>query len=66
MTVYTKGAPEKIKMICRDETIPDNFMTVLSSHTASGYRVIALASKQLPRKLKWKDAQKIKREFVSN
>lgn len=65
MTIYTKGAPEKIKLICKPDTIPDDFSTVLANYTTAGYRVIAFASKQLPRKFKWKDAQKVKREFVS-
>ncbi|KAJ2232243.1 hypothetical protein IWW45_005106 [Coemansia sp. RSA 485] len=44
---YVKGAPESIKDICRPETIPANFQSVLDGYTKSGRRVIALAGKQL-------------------
>ncbi|GLV35836.1 anne boleyn [Carabus blaptoides fortunei] len=64
MTVFTKGAPEKVYAMCTADSVPKEFATVLSTYTTSGYRVIALAYKHLPRKLKWKDAQKIKRDVV--
>lgn len=64
MKVFTKGAPEKIRSICKNESVPENFMEVLTSYTTSGYRAIAIATKELDRRLKWKDAQKIKRNVV--
>lgn len=65
MTVYTKGAPEKLQIMCRPESLPRDFVEVLSNYTMSGYRVIAIAFKNLPRKLMWKDALKMKRDAVS-
>lgn len=45
--VFVKGSPEKISDLCRPETLPNNFVEVMSSYTREGYRVIALASKEL-------------------
>ncbi|KAJ1645492.1 hypothetical protein LPJ64_002927 [Coemansia asiatica] len=46
---YVKGAPEAIKYICRPETVPANYDSVLDNFTQTGRRVIALAGKQLSR-----------------
>lgn len=64
MIVFTKGAPEKLKGLCQSETLPHDFQHRLSEITAQGFRVIALAYKQLQPKFKWKNAQKVKREAV--
>ncbi|XP_065172830.1 polyamine-transporting ATPase 13A3-like, partial [Atheta coriaria] len=64
MKIFSKGAPEKIESMCLSETIPQDFNTKLAEFTAQGFRVIALAYKDLPAKFKWKDAQKVKREQV--
>ncbi|XP_050298964.1 polyamine-transporting ATPase 13A3-like isoform X2 [Anthonomus grandis grandis] len=61
---FTKGAPEKIFNLCVPSTLPSDFQTKLSYYTAKGYRVIALAYKELHRKFKWKDAQKVQREMI--
>ncbi|XP_050298965.1 polyamine-transporting ATPase 13A3-like isoform X3 [Anthonomus grandis grandis] len=61
---FTKGAPEKIFNLCVPSTLPSDFQTKLSYYTAKGYRVIALAYKELHRKFKWKDAQKVQREMA--
>ena len=42
-----KGAPEKIKEICRKESIPENFRSKLDEYAQKGIRVIALAYKSL-------------------
>ena len=42
-----KGAPEKIKEICRKESIPENFNYKLDEYTKKGIRVIAFAYKSL-------------------
>jgi cation-transporting ATPase 13A3/4/5 len=44
---FVKGSPEKIKELCRPETLPERFEEVLSQYTSKGYRVIALATKEL-------------------
>ncbi|XP_072383561.1 polyamine-transporting ATPase 13A3-like isoform X2 [Diabrotica undecimpunctata] len=64
MVAFTKGAPEKLLNMCREETIPDNFLSKLAEYTAQGYRVIALGYKDLPENFKWKEAQKVKRDKI--
>ncbi|XP_030843077.1 probable cation-transporting ATPase 13A3 isoform X2 [Strongylocentrotus purpuratus] len=66
MCVYTKGAPEKIASLCLPDTIPNNFEDTLSSYTADGLRVIALAWKPLDTSLQWHKAQKIQRDAVES
>lgn len=45
--LYCKGSPEMISSLCLPETIPDNFSSVLTEYTQHGYRVIALAHRQI-------------------
>lgn len=45
--VFTKGSPEKIFELCLPESLPENFNEMMSSYTKDGYRVIALATKEL-------------------
>jgi soluble P-type ATPase len=47
-TVYCKGSPEKIGRLCRPESLPDDFHTVLSAYAGHGYRLLALATKRIP------------------
>lgn len=47
--------------ICNPETLPENFSSVLNEYTSNGFRVIGLAHKKLDRKMKWVDAQRVKR-----
>ena len=49
--VYCKGSPEKLKLISRPESIPENFQETLDSYTENGYRVIALAMRPLETKV---------------
>lgn len=65
MTLFTKGAPEKVASLCLSNTLPHDFNTHLADYASKGYRVIALAYKELPKKFNWKEAQKSKRELVS-
>ena len=60
--VFCKGSPEKIKKLCRPETIPSYFNKTLNNYTSEGYRVLALACRNL--KNDFKQCQKIKREQV--
>uniref|UniRef100_A0A2C9K9B0 Cation-transporting P-type ATPase N-terminal domain-containing protein n=1 Tax=Biomphalaria glabrata TaxID=6526 RepID=A0A2C9K9B0_BIOGL len=65
--LYVKGSPEMITSLSKPETIPQNFHQVLQSYTQHGYRVIALASKQLSSKLNYVKIQRINRqELVQN
>ncbi|XP_044255627.1 polyamine-transporting ATPase 13A3-like isoform X1 [Tribolium madens] len=64
MIVFTKGAPEKVSGMCNPDSLPENFSTQLSQLAVQGYRVIALAWKQMPIKFKWKEAQRVKRDVV--
>lgn len=55
-----KGAPETIEKLCSRESVPISFKNVLDGYSQKGYRVIALASKELTiKKLK---VQRCKRD----
>ena len=45
---FVKGSPEKIFELCKRDSVPKNFEQVLKEYTQEGYRVIALAYKDLP------------------
>jgi len=62
--IYTKGAPEMITSLCVPDTVPDDFHDILMEYTKHGYRVLALAHKSLPEKLKYPKLQRIQREQV--
>ncbi|EGS20971.1 cation-transporting ATPase-like protein [Thermochaetoides thermophila DSM 1495] len=44
-----KGSPECMPEICRPETLPSDFDELLSYYTHAGYRVIACATKRIPK-----------------
>ncbi|KAI9837580.1 MAG: hypothetical protein M1819_007231 [Sarea resinae] len=58
--VYVKGAPECMKEICRPDSFPSDYEDLLSYYTHRGFRVIACATKHIP-KLNWIKAQKMQR-----
>ena len=60
--VFVKGAPEKIKELCKSESLPGNFDDVLNSFTLKGNRVLALACKMV--KMDYMQTQKIQREKI--
>ena len=60
--LHVKGAPEKLREICSPESIPENFHEVLQKYTKRGYRVLALATKEL--NLTLRKIHKVKRESV--
>ena len=60
--VFCKGSPEKIKELCKSETIPENFNSVLASYTTQGLRVLACCCKFL--KMDLTQAQKVTQENV--
>ncbi|XP_030071542.1 probable cation-transporting ATPase 13A4 [Microcaecilia unicolor] len=47
VVVFMKGAPEKVVSFCKPETVPNNFAKELEHYTLQGFRVIALAFKNL-------------------
>ncbi|MCJ1247270.1 hypothetical protein MMC30_004484 [Trapelia coarctata] len=59
--IYVKGAPECMKDICLPESFPVDYKELLSYYTHRGFRVIACATKHIP-KLSWVKVQKMKRE----
>lgn len=63
--IFVKGAPEAMKEICRLESFPNDYDDLLSNYTHKGYRVIACATKHLP-KLSWVKAQKMTRSEVES
>ena len=60
--VFCKGSPEKIKELCNQSTIPDNFDNILNNYTTKGYRVLGMAGKSLI--MNFKQSQTIIREVV--
>ncbi|XP_063927285.1 polyamine-transporting ATPase 13A3-like isoform X2 [Zophobas morio] len=59
---YAKGSPEMILNFVRDESVPSDFHDVLESYTQEGYRVIALAHKEL--KLSYAKVNKVQRDAI--
>lgn len=57
--LFAKGSPEMISQLCKEETIPSDFATQLAEFTQNGYRVIALAHRQLT--LSYTKLQKVDR-----
>ncbi|XP_052082525.1 polyamine-transporting ATPase 13A3-like isoform X4 [Mytilus californianus] len=62
--LFAKGAPEKIIQLSKPETVPNDYHDKLMKYTQHGYRVLALAWRQLPAKLKYTKIQRIQREQV--
>ena len=44
---FVKGSPERIRELCRPDTLPKNFDEILEIYTECGYRVLAIATKPL-------------------
>jgi len=44
---FVKGSPEKIMELSDKSSLPEDFEAVLEMYTLEGYRVIALAQKQI-------------------
>lgn len=63
--VFVKGSPEKICELCLPESLPHNFVDIMSSYTKDGYRVIALATKEMP-DLNYRKAHRIDRDIVES
>ncbi|ODN02682.1 putative cation-transporting ATPase 13A3 [Orchesella cincta] len=63
MVAYCKGAPEKIRPLCK--SVPDNYDKVLDSFTMKGFRVLALGFKRVER-MSWHKLQKVKRDVIES
>lgn len=59
---YSKGSPEMILNFVRKDSVPKDFHDVLESYTQEGYRVIALAHKEL--KLTYAKVNKVERDVI--
>ncbi|KAF5864980.1 hypothetical protein ETB97_005867 [Aspergillus alliaceus] len=59
-SIFVKGAPESVKTICLQESLPHDFEDLLNQYTHKGYRVIACAAKY-EQKLSWMKVQKMTR-----
>ncbi|NWI20300.1 AT133 ATPase, partial [Crypturellus soui] len=66
MDAYMKGAPEVIASLCKQETVPIDFESVLEEYTKQGFRVIALAHRKLESKLTWHKVQTINRDAIES
>ena len=62
--VYCKGSPEKIRELCKPETIPNNYNRILSLYSNQGLRVFALSFKLL--KMHYLQSEKLARESVEH
>ena len=64
--IYVKGAPECMKEICRPQSFPMDYEELLNYYTHRGFRVIACATRHIP-KLSWIKANNMERtEAESN
>ena len=50
MRTFIKGAPERVQKLCLPESVPESFKTTLDKYSQQGFRVIALAVKDLTMK----------------
>ncbi|CAL8281134.1 unnamed protein product [Lota lota] len=62
MDSYLKGAPEVVAKLCKEDTVPESFAEILEAYTRQGFRVIALAHRQLEPKLSWHKVQNLNRD----
>jgi cation-transporting ATPase 13A3/4/5 len=63
--VFVKGSPEKISELCQPGTLPENFNEVMSSYTKEGYRVIALAFREMG-EITYRQIHRIERDAVES
>ncbi|KAK4878700.1 hypothetical protein RN001_011206 [Aquatica leii] len=59
---YCKGSPEMVLTFVKKETIPVDFYEVLETYTQEGYRVIAMAHKEL--KMSYAKVQRAQRDVI--
>ncbi|XP_053738745.1 polyamine-transporting ATPase 13A3-like isoform X1 [Synchiropus splendidus] len=66
MDAYLKGAPEVVAGLCAPQTVPQDFAETLETYTKQGFRVIALAHRQLESKLSWHKVQSLSRDLIES
>jgi predicted P-type ATPase len=59
--VYCKGAPERVAALCVPESLPSDYAALVRHHAHQGYRVLALAGKDLSQ-CTWAQAASMPRE----
>ncbi|KAM9720213.1 polyamine-transporting ATPase 13A3-like [Menidia menidia] len=64
MDAFMKGAPEVVANLCKPHTVPQSFTGILEGYTGQGFRVIALAHRQLESKLSWHKVQSLGRDAI--
>ncbi|PWA17582.1 hypothetical protein CCH79_00011217, partial [Gambusia affinis] len=64
MKAFLKGAPEVVAGLCKPHSVPQSFTETLESYTRQGFRVIALAHRQLESKLSWHKVQTLSRDLI--
>lgn len=60
---FCKGSPEMILTLVNKDSVPDDFHQVLESYTERGYRVIAIAHKEIT-KMSYVKIQRVPREKI--
>ena len=61
MTLYCKGAPERLLPLCINE-VPEDYDRTLDSFTLRGYRVLALAYRKVS--MRWHEVHRIERHEI--
>ncbi|XP_042354315.1 polyamine-transporting ATPase 13A3-like isoform X1 [Plectropomus leopardus] len=64
MNAFLKGAPEVVASLCKQHTVPQSFTETLETYTRQGFRVIALAHRQLESKLSWHKVLSLSRDLI--
>jgi cation-transporting ATPase 13A3/4/5 len=65
MILYCKGAPEMIASLCRPESVPINYSSMIDRYSQRGYRLIAFAYRSLT-DISYVRSQRASREEVCN
>lgn len=60
---FVKGSPEKIAELCKAGSLPEDIDAILANYTMQGYRVIALAVKNL-QSMSYRQIQSVKRNEI--
>ncbi|XP_038075285.1 probable cation-transporting ATPase 13A3 isoform X2 [Patiria miniata] len=65
-SIFVKGAPETVALMCEPSSVPGDFEEVLKDYTQQGLRVLAIASRELDEKQNYYSAQKLQRHEVES
>ncbi|XP_022090226.1 probable cation-transporting ATPase 13A3 isoform X2 [Acanthaster planci] len=63
-SIFVKGAPETVALMCDPSSVPPDFEEVLRDYTQQGLRVLAIANRELGKKLSYKAVQQLQRHEV--